>query len=174
MNPTEKNSVSETLFLTQVWGRWKVDGSVFFSQKNQTTNLPRQGTRPGCVCARCVSAHAPGLPSLWKPSRNHPKQLRPGQGNSRIRLSSPTQLPISAAPPQAPNTCSLSRTGTQQKGQIKRKPQSHRRLSFSCRLNAVPAVDNANTPPHQPSARGGGHLGVPGTAARGAPPRPPT
>lgn len=143
----------------------------FFLSKESDHEFPKTGNPPGmCVCPVCERPCTRASPLCWKLSRNLPKPLRPGQGNSRIRLSSSIELPVSAAPPQAPSTCSLSRTDTQQKGQIKSKPQSHHQLSLSCPLNPVPAVDDANTPPHQSSARGRGHLGVPGTAARGAPP----
>lgn len=104
----------------------------FFLSKESDHEFPKTGNPPGmCVCPVCERPCTRASPLCWKPSRNLPKPLRPGQGNSRIRLSSSIELPVSAAPPQAPGTCSLSRTDTQQKGQIKSKPQSHRQLSLS-------------------------------------------
>lgn len=80
----------------------------------------------------------------------------------RILLSSPTAPAPSAAPQQAPDTCSLSRTDTQQERRIKRKSPSHRQVDLSRLPNPVSTVDNAANAPHQPEARGGGRLGAGG------------
>lgn len=92
--------------------------------------------------------------------RISPKSLRPELGtlNSVFTHRAPTL----SCPTAARNDCLSSRTDSQQEGQIKRKPQRRGRLCLSRAPSPVPKVDkSANTPPHRPSARGGGHLGMP-------------
>lgn len=74
------------------------------------------------VCARCVSAHAPGLPSLLEAFPESPQATTPKAGklpDSPVFIHRAPSLSCATAGAQ---------TDTQQKGQIKRKPQSHRQL----------------------------------------------